>query len=429
MTTNANASGKISHLEKLCVVHTDFNIWSGQVRLTADDLKLGAGGEIPPEKIAQRGTKKICDPAKLNGFHRLKTDARRNLLRVGMPFMNGHAIPVARTDDVVKKLDEIHAEFEKLRHEFILGYHQAIDDWCKENPEYETAIRAGAKPRDFVQKRIGFEFQVFMIAPAEDEKLNERLGEKVKGLGDELIAELVEDAEKFYTDRLMGRDKAMVSTKATLRNMRDKLDGLAFLNSNIKPLVDLINDTLNGYATYAVGREVTGPFFHQLTATVLILSSKARIEQFIKGAINVKAEADALGAQAPQSTGGAPTSTSAQPQAEQAEDLFSQEASQTPATTSSSNPADALLADMDSFIAGLTKTDANEQSLIASNVVHAVVEVVDEAPAPAPVATAPAPQPERDVIDVQTTVVEQSAAMHDDPHAASFDDEEEEAFF
>lgn len=428
MTITTNASNKISHLEKLCVVHADFNIWSGQVRLTADDLKLGAGGEIPPEKIAQLGTKKICDPAKLKGFHRLKTDARRNLLRVGMPFMNGFAVPVSRIDDVVKKLEEIQSEFDQLSHEFILGYHQAIDEWCKENPEYQSAIRAGAKPRDVVQKRIGFEYQVFMIAPAEDEKLNERLGDKIKGLGDEIITELVEEADKFYTDRLMGRDKVMVNTKISLRNMRDKLDGLSFLNHNITPLVSLINETLKGYETYAVGREVTGAFFHQLTATVLILSSKARIEQYIKGAINIKAEADALSANATQPSGETPSTKSAPQETAPANDLFSQEADTSTAKAVSSNPADAFMADLDRFFSNHTNLGPDEQSLIDSTVVHAQVEVVEDAPATSPIAPAPA-QVEREVIDVQATVVDQTAAMHEDPHAATFDEEEENAFF
>jgi hypothetical protein len=44
-------STKINHLTQLCVVHADFDIWSGQVRLTADDLKLGAGERSHLKKL------------------------------------------------------------------------------------------------------------------------------------------------------------------------------------------------------------------------------------------------------------------------------------------------------------------------------------------------------------------------------------------
>ena len=281
---------KINHLEQLCVFQVDFDIWSGQTRLSPDDFKIGTGGEIPPEKVAQLGTKKICDPAKLKGFHRLKSDTRRTLLRYGMPFMNGYAIPLSRCSEIIQKLDEVEAEFKGLKAEFINGYNQAIDEWCGENPEYEGALRAGALPLETVEKRIGFEYQVIQIGPVDVKNtgVSERLARKVNGLGDELIADLVEEADKFYSERLAGRDKCGITTRMTLRNMRDKLDGLSFLNSKIQPLVKLLDETIAGYAQYAVGREVHAPFFHQVVATALILSSKSAIERYLEGAITVQ---------------------------------------------------------------------------------------------------------------------------------------------
>ncbi|MDW1951120.1 DUF3150 domain-containing protein, partial [Vibrio sp. 812(2023)] len=151
---------KVNHLQSLCVIHVDFDIWSGQTRLSASDLKLGEGGEIPPEKVAQLGSKKICDPAKLKGFHRLKTETRRLLLKFGMPFMNGFAVPVSKTDEICNKLNDINFQFNQLKQDFIKGYNKAVDEWCQENPEYERAIRAGALPKETVEERIGFEYQV-----------------------------------------------------------------------------------------------------------------------------------------------------------------------------------------------------------------------------------------------------------------------------
>lgn len=59
---------QIKHLDSLSVVQIDFNIWSGQTRLRPEDFNLGVGGELPSEKVAQLGSKKIIDNANLNGF-------------------------------------------------------------------------------------------------------------------------------------------------------------------------------------------------------------------------------------------------------------------------------------------------------------------------------------------------------------------------
>ncbi|HCJ6891787.1 DUF3150 domain-containing protein [Vibrio parahaemolyticus] len=279
---------KVKHLENLCVINADFDIWSGQTRLSASDFKLGAGGEIPPEKIAQLGSKKICDPAKLKGFHRLKTETRRFLLSYGMPFMNGYAVPVAKTDEICAKLDKIDVEVQQLKHEFVTGYNNAVDEWCRENPEYETAIRAGALPREEVEKRIGFEYQVFMVQPTQDEQSAHRLNRKVEELGDDLIAEVVNDANDFYNKRLAGKMHVATATGATLKNLRDKVDGLSFLNSAFTPLVSLLDQTLAGYEKHGAGkRNIEGMFVFQIMAAVLIMCDRKRIQEYAGGSLSV----------------------------------------------------------------------------------------------------------------------------------------------
>lgn len=279
---------KVKHLENMCVINADFDIWSGQTRLSASDLKLGVGGEIPPEKVAQLGNKKVCDPAKLKGFHRLKAETRRFLLSYGMPFMNGYAVPLAKTDEICKKLDKIDAEVRRLKEEFINGYNNAVDEWCRENPEYENAIRSGALPREAVAKRIGFEYQVFMVSPTQDEQSVQRLNRKVEELGNDLIDEVVNEANDFYNRRLAGKTYVATATAATLKKLRDKVDGLSFLNSAFTPLVSLLDQTLAGYEKYGSGkRNIEGVFFFQIMAAVLIMCDRQRIQEYAGGSLSV----------------------------------------------------------------------------------------------------------------------------------------------
>ena len=288
-------SKTVKHLENLCVIHVDFDIWSGQTRLAAADFKLGEGGEIPPEKVAQLGSKKICDPAKLKGFNRLKTETRRLLLAYGMPFMNGFAVPASKSDEICFKLNEINHEFEALKQSFLSGYNAAVNEWISENPEYEMAIRAGALPRSVVEKRIGFEYQVFMIQPInDDDPTAKNLDRKIESLGRDLLDEVTDEADKFYSRNLSGRVTCNVTTRITLKKIRDKVDGLSFLNGSLTPLVDLLDETLRGYEQHSQGRVVQGAFFYQVVAAVLIMSNRQRIEEYANGAVTLAGMTDSV---------------------------------------------------------------------------------------------------------------------------------------
>ncbi|EAS1663308.1 DUF3150 domain-containing protein, partial [Salmonella enterica subsp. enterica] len=100
---------------------------------------------------------------------------------------------------------------------------------------------------------------------------------------------------KFYMERLAGRDQCAVTTRLTLRNIRDKVDGLSFLNSAFNPLVTLLDQTLRGYEQHADGRNIVAPFFYQVVAAVLIMSERDRIEQYANGSITVESMANNIG--------------------------------------------------------------------------------------------------------------------------------------
>lgn len=373
-------SNTVQHLESLCVIHVDFDIWSGQTRLSPADLKLGEGGEIPPEKVAQLGSKKICDPAKLKGFNRLKTETRRLLLSYGMPFMNGFAVPASKSDEICDKLNTISIEFEALKQTFINGYNAAVEEWITENPEYETAIRAGALPRSAVEKRIGFEYQVFMIQPiSDDDPTANNLNRKVESLGRDLLDEVTDEAQKFFSKNLSGRVTCGVTTRITLKNIRDKVDGLSFLNGSLIPLVDLLDETLRGYEQHAQGRVIQAPFFYQVLAAVLIMSDRQRIEEYASGAVTLAGMTESV---TPEGVLGSETQSEqekvSQPEAESADsgDLpyepltaeergdiggtESQVADEAPAqqeAASEEPPVEDLVADMDRFFQQFTSEE------------------------------------------------------------------------
>lgn len=280
-------SKKIKQLESLAVVQVDLSIWSGQTKLNPEDIKLGVGGSLPPERVAQLGSKKIIDTSRLKVFHAQRQSYRRILHRVGMPFMNGYAVPISKLDQIVQFLDGIEAEFKEEKQVFLNEYDQAIDQWALENPEMEEAIRACSLTNQEVEKRINFDYQIFKITPLEED--DERINRKINGLGDELIAEIINEAKAFYLNNLLGKDTLNIRTRSTLLGWSEKLEGLAFLSNRIQPLADLIKAAVESYQ-HAEGRYLTTPYLWQVIGAVLICSDESKVDQYLAGTISIETE-------------------------------------------------------------------------------------------------------------------------------------------
>lgn len=274
-------------LDKLAVVHVDFDIWSGQTRLSGEDLQLGAGVELPPEKLARLGSKTICNPDSLRVFTRIKAKTRRLLEHYGLPFLNGYAVPVQHLDQICAQIDLNIREFNNYKQRFIQNYNAAVESWIAVNASYEDVIRRGILPVETVERRIGCDYQVFMIQPTADgEERQEQLLNKISGLSDDLISEIVREANDFYVKHLVQSDRCGIGTKRTLVNLKNKIEGLSFLKSTFTPLVTLLNNVIKGYNDVS-GKYVIAPFIHQLSNVVLILSSAKRIDEYANGVVAV----------------------------------------------------------------------------------------------------------------------------------------------
>lgn len=275
----------ITHYDSLAVIIDDFDIWGGKTSLSASDFRLGDGGELPPSTIAHLGNKKIISSDHLRGFNRLKTACRRFLLRHGVPFMNGVAVPVKVVPDIAQKLDAIGVEFQTLRSDFLANYDMAVSDWVSAHPDYEAVIRRNALTELEVAKRLNFEYQVFMISASQDPALSQKLSEKVDGLGDGLVQEVADTALKMYDVHFAGKARCGARAQQQLKGLRDKVDGLSFLNGNLAPLVGMMDSALRLFQTTSQGGFVQAPYFWEVASVVLILSQRRTIEQYAKNEI------------------------------------------------------------------------------------------------------------------------------------------------
>jgi len=280
----------VNHLDKLAIVQIDFDIWSGQVKLDDPDIKLGSGGELPPKDLVELGRKYVIGREHLKPFSRLKTKARRLCLSRGMTFMNGFAVPIDRIDQICTELDKIADEMSHLKTNFLSNYDQWIQDWQAKNPGYAQAIRSGVLTKDIVKKRIGFDYQVFQVNPVSETESN-KLNSMASGLAGELMDEIVSEASEFFHKSLKGKDSCSLITQKTLKRIRDKVDGLSFLDSRFFSVVKLLNQTITGYP--ATG-PVKGEQFYKILSAALILSAHDKIKDYASGVVDVDSMANSF---------------------------------------------------------------------------------------------------------------------------------------
>ncbi|MHB8714311.1 MAG: DUF3150 domain-containing protein, partial [Trichloromonadaceae bacterium] len=89
------------------VVDLEIRLWTARKKLTVADLKLADGSELPPEKLASLGSKRVMNPEALAPFARLKRRAERESLAVGTRFIGGYAVPKEKVGHLMGVLANI----------------------------------------------------------------------------------------------------------------------------------------------------------------------------------------------------------------------------------------------------------------------------------------------------------------------------------
>jgi len=255
-------------LDRLVAVNLDVRIWSGRKKLTAEDLSIGA--DVPPEDLVSLGSKRVCDPEAIKVFHRLKKQAERVCLGGGMRFLGGYAIPEDRTETVAAELDALGETFAKERANFVAGYGEAIEDWIALHPQWEAAIRKAVDPASVVESRLGFGYQLYRIAPAENAG---NLAEQVQGLGDTLFGEVAGIAREIDKS-FVGKDGLSQRALSTFRRIREKLGCLSFVDYRVQPVLESLEDWLARVPGKGL---VTGALFNEGFGLMLIVSDPRRM--------------------------------------------------------------------------------------------------------------------------------------------------------
>ena len=232
-------------LKSILAVNLDVNIWSARRKLQPGDF---VHSELPPEKLASLGSKRICNPYDLKVFSTLKARAVNVLDKSGVRFLGGWAIPEAKAAEIVNGLDLIAEEFKHAKDKFMKNYDQAVQNWIKENPGWEKIIATSVVNADYVASRIAFNWQVFKVVNPTGRKkalLETGLQSEVSNLGGTLFDEIAKEARNAFNRSFMS--KSMITRKALspLKNIQQKLHDLSFIEPKVAPVASLIQSALD----------------------------------------------------------------------------------------------------------------------------------------------------------------------------------------
>lgn len=233
--------------KNLVIFYLFFRQWTGSVAMTRADYSDGIkDGTLPPDEVtANYGQKRVIDPKHLRIFETLKKRAETVLNDNGLPFCKGYAIPVDKAQEVADAIRVIAEDYNAKRDEFVRDMPQRCQEWINQNPAF--AARMVVPSPVVIAERINADFSLcqFMPVNATIDKTGS-LNRTVGGLFEEVLRDISKRSKLLLHRSVVGKQPEDLSqrTLSTLKVMREKLTSLQFLNSGVRPLLELLNRLL-----------------------------------------------------------------------------------------------------------------------------------------------------------------------------------------
>lgn len=274
----ANATNKA---QRLCIIQLDFRQWTGAAAFSESDFDLGKDGNLPPKEVtASLGAKKLIDPVNLRQFAIIKDSAVRVLQLNGMPFLGGYAIPIEKSNEVLRLIEGYRQAYEQEKKDFLANYDKAVNDWCQANPDFAQSIRNSKRNIDEINRRIYADYHTFKIEALNDEQ-SVIMEKKITGLSGDLFNEVVKKAKDLWDASIVGRDEVNARIFAPLARIRDKVNSLSFLDSKLIPIVEMIDHELR---TLPIHGPYRGEYFDRIKRCVGLLADSAKLTDYINQA-------------------------------------------------------------------------------------------------------------------------------------------------
>lgn len=231
-------------LNNVVVANLDVHLWSGRKKLKPTDIEAS---RLPPAQLASLGSKRTISGEALRPGEMYKKRLERICETNGVRFLGGYAIPLAKAETVAKELNQVIGEASAWANNFLSNYDKEVEDWAKQFPEWEKAIREAITPVDVVRTRISFGYQMFQVTGVGNSTTdtNSGLEQAAGGLASQLFNEIAKEAQAVWENSMVGRTEANRRILRPLRAMQEKMDSLSFLDPRVAPVVDRIKQGID----------------------------------------------------------------------------------------------------------------------------------------------------------------------------------------
>lgn len=265
-------------LDNILVVNLTISLWSGIRKLTIKDLGISAD-RLPPRELASLGAIKLIDPDDLKPTAKLKKRAQRACESAAVRFIGGYAVPKHRGVDLDTDLNAIRDEFSKEVHDLLAKYDDRRDQFAKRYPAYAAIIAEKAPTRAYLAHQYRFDFQIFQVSASTDAP-PDGLNQQVTGLADQLALELAATAETILDASFVGKDSLHQRSLSPIRQLLQKLSGLAFLDRGIAQIGQQLTDCL---VSMPKTGPIIGPDMASLFSILQVMAQPSRLRKHALG--------------------------------------------------------------------------------------------------------------------------------------------------
>lgn len=234
----------VDTLEQLVFVNVQISCWSGKKTLTPEDLGLDRD-TLPPETLVSLGDKQLIHPDALRAFTSIRSAARRHCLAVGTRFLGGYAVPAQKAQGLLDRLTTLGQRYQQAKTAFLATYDQKLADWTTQQPsQWQKLIQDALVPATYVGGRLQFQVQVARVSAPPPAVQHPGLHQALAGLGDQILEEIAQEAKDVLETSFRGKTEVTRRALSPLSALRDKLDGLAFIEGGFRAVIGEIDRLL-----------------------------------------------------------------------------------------------------------------------------------------------------------------------------------------
>lgn len=235
-----NISNISDFFKDMTVVYLTVNTWTAKRKLSEKELGLKPG-QFSAE-VANLGSKTVFDKEKVKRLRNIKNEGEAFLSSVGYNCLGGWAVPRQKLDEIQEKLIELQERYYLTKEDIINSYEVDLDNYAEfaelKMPGFGNVVRQAAYSVDYLENTLHFNTRYM-----EDE---------LESPSDGLLEEIAREANNiletmdYSSSRASGKPRQFTRRAfRPLHTIKDKLNGMTFLDSCIRPVVDRLSQFLD----------------------------------------------------------------------------------------------------------------------------------------------------------------------------------------